>query len=371
MAKRAHSSHDAPDAGAAQPSAASNETAVQERSTYMTDLEAEKFCQTFADGLASGLSYVRILTLLERQGLDQKAVDRLRAALIERGDQLGEALIRFGILDSNARNLVVVAEMEGALPETFAQLARTYHQRSTRKRRFLKAMIEPFVLVSLGIICFGNILSVGVAQLAFGGDTIQQAIDLGVESLVEIGLFGVVCAAAALIWLSLPVDMGLRDLGARLWMRMPVISEPARQYSISMFCRYLQKGIDAGMTIHESIGLAADAANHPRILSHAERAQKLIKQGRTLTEAISIIPALSDEVIDRIELGEESGRLDQRLVELADRYKERADETFDGFMRAFTLVLRYAVVVFVIVAAFMSLLDQQAQVPGVDVLNGP
>ncbi|MFW5966205.1 MAG: type II secretion system F family protein [Persicimonas sp.] len=331
----------------------------------MTDQEAEKFCQTFADGLKSGLSFVRILNLIDKQGLSTKTVERLKEALDVKGDQLGEAFIRYGILDSNARNLLIVAEQEGALPETFKHLAVTYRQRYKRKKRFLIATFEPYLLISLGLIAFLNILEAGLIDLAFGGDTTAQLIDLAIKSLIEIGLFGLACLLVGMTWLKLPVDMSLRDLGARLWMRLPVLSEPTRDFAIATFCRYLYKGIDSGMAVNESLELAANAANHPKILKHYERAIQHIEEGHTLTEALSAIPALSDDLLDHIELGEESGRLEERLTDLARRYQERAEATFDRHLRVFILLLRYSIIIFVMIATFVSVLGQNDALEGV------
>ena|SRR5690625_1975819 len=137
---------------------------VRESSTYLTDSEAASVCTLFGDGLESGMSYARIVDMLERQGYEKKIVQRLRKALMEQGDMLGEAFARFGLLDATSRKLVYVAEQQGKLPETFKNLSRFYESRHRRRRRLLLSFIEPSILIMLGLILARNIFTTDIEQ---------------------------------------------------------------------------------------------------------------------------------------------------------------------------------------------------------------
>ncbi|MFP4599552.1 MAG: type II secretion system F family protein [Persicimonas sp.] len=321
----------------------------------MTDPEAEQMCTTFADGLHSGIGYSRILDILARQNFDKKTVGRLREALLERGDMVGEALARYGVLDPNARKLILVAEEQGVLPETFEQLSEIYGTRYKRKKDFAMSMIEPIILIALGLIVFGNIIGSDLIELAFSADTREQLQGILIESTLESAIFGLACFTGFFGWLNLPVDFAPRGLFARIWMRVPVLSEPGRLFSISLFCRYLQQSIDAGMTVLQGLELAAEAANHPGILDHYKKAQQRIEDGHSLAKSLYAIGAMPAEVLENIDIGEEAGRLDERLDYLAERYDKRSVESFQNRMKAYTWVLRYAIIVLVIGGVFASI----------------
>ncbi|MFW6053973.1 MAG: type II secretion system F family protein, partial [Persicimonas sp.] len=167
----------------------------------MTDPEAEQMCTTFADGLHSGIGYSRILDILARQNFDKKTVGRLREALLERGDMVGEALARYGVLDPNARKLILVAEEQGVLPETFEQLSEIYGTRYKRKKDFAMSMIEPIILIALGLIVFGNIIGSDLIELAFSADTREQLQGILIESTLESAIFGLACFTGFFGWL--------------------------------------------------------------------------------------------------------------------------------------------------------------------------
>lgn len=349
--------HDARESGAPQDPNARPDAVRREGSTYMTDPQATQLCQTFADGLESGIGYSRILDILSRQGFDRRTIGRLREALLERGDLLGEALARYGILDPSARKLILVAEEQGVLPQTFKQLSKIYSKRYKRKKHFATSLIEPLILIALGLIVFRNIIGSNLVKLAFSPDTNEQLKNTFITSGLESAMFGLACFVVFFLWLNLPVDFAVRDVFSRIWMRIPIVSDPGRYFSIALFCRYLQQSLGSGMTVYQGIELAAEAANHPGILDNYERAQHRIEEGYSLAESLHGIRTLPAEVLENIDIGEESGRLDERLTFLADRYEEKAAESFENRMAAYTWILRYAIIVLVIVMVMMSVAD--------------
>ncbi len=350
-----HSPNDATDLHASQEPSARQDALVREGSTFMTDPEAEKFCQTFADGLESGIGYSRILDILGRQGFDKKTITRLRSALLEHGDLLGEALARYGILDPAARKLILVADEQGVLPQTFKHLGTIYGKRYKRKREFAVAMVEPLILIALGLIVFRNIIGHDIVKLAFSNNLHEQLKHILISSGLESCIFGLVCFVGFFTWFNLPVDFAPRDLFGRIWLRMPVLSDPGKLFAVSLFCRYLAQAIDSGMTVYQGLELAAEASNHPGILGGYKKAQAAIEDGYSLAQALYSVRLLPAEVLENVDIGEESGRLDERLEFLSKRYEEKSVEAFRNRMNAYTWIVRYGIIVLVVSLIFISI----------------
>lgn len=325
-----------------------NEPVVRETSTYMTDQQAETLCQVFSEGLGSGVGYARVFEMLERNGFEEKKVDRMREAVLDRGDQLGEAFARHGILDPTARKLVLVAERQGKLPETFDQLGDSYGLRHKRKKELIYSMIEPLILIALGGIVLGNLVAADLVDITMSPHTSSRITELFLDAGIQVALFAIGAFSVAFTWLNLPVDFAPRDFVARLWLRFPVLSEPNRLYSISRFCRFLKQSIESGFDVHRSLDLAAEASNHPTLLGQIEQAKDRLQEGKSLADALFAADELPDDVIEHIQIGEESGRLQERLSFLADRYYERATERFDRQMDVIVAFVRYGVILFVI-----------------------
>ncbi len=332
---------------------------VREQSTYLNDVEAATFCAVFGDGLSSGMNYGRIIDMLERQGFNKKAVLRMRTAIMEDGDMLGEAMARYGLLDPTARKLIYVAEQQGRLPSTFKDLGHHYEQRQKRRKRLVFSFVEPGILIALGLILAINIFSGDLTDLVQSGDTWAELRPIFIESALEIGIFASISFLVGLTYLNLPVDMPLRNAAHRLWLLLPLplVNSAGRLFSVAHFCRYTAQSISSGLTVHRALALAAEASNNPRIEKRIPLAQRAIEEGEMLAASLRYSKAIPDEAIDYIDVGEESGRLEERLRELADRYEEQANEQFDRTMSAFIYIVRILVIVAVIGMLMITLGD--------------
>lgn len=353
--------------------AAEEEPLTKETSTYITDVQAERLCQTFAEGLDSGLGYARIFDLMKQSGIKSSIVERLRTAILEYGDRLGAAFTRFGILDPVARRLILVAEDQGKLPETFAQLSELYENRYARRKRLIFALVRPLVLIGLAAFFMGALFTGDtLVKLAFADDPGHQGIQVAGRAILNAGLFGVVCTGVLYAWLKVPVDFPIRDAAAGIWKRLPIVSKPAHTRSFALFCRYLEQSVSSGLNVHEGLDLAADAANNPKLRKQIPEAREAIEEGATLADALFRVEILPDEVIQHVDIGEESGRLDERLDFLAERFHDRADEQFEKLMSAVIGIVQLIVIVAAVIAGFVMLLrllsEQLGQTLGAIVL---
>ena len=325
---------------------------VREMSTYMTDRDAEKVCQLFADGLRSGVGYSRILDFMERQKIDGKMTQRLRVAVLEYGDKLGEAFARFGVMDAPMRKLVLVAEEQGSLPDTFAEQARIYGARYKRKRQMVIGLVEPMIMFCLGTFFFRNIFG-GMFDMAMG-DYWGTLIKLGGKSAIQSTIFFLFAGGIAYTWLNLPVDSAFREASGRLWFRTPVVSTAMRYQAIANFGRFLRQSLRSGMDIFRSIDLAAEASNSPWFMETVDKSHAVLEAGHPLDVAMHQLRGLPDEFVDYVAIGEETGRLEENLLFLAERYDAKAEEAYELSLKAVIYLSRFALIIGILVFAIFS-----------------
>lgn len=327
----------------------------RESSTWMTDRDSEKVCTLFADGLAAGIGYARILDFMERQRIERKLVDRLRVSVLDHGDQLGEAFARFGVLDEPSRKLVLVAEEQGTLPQTFKEQSKYFGRRYARRRRGVFAMVYPVIIICLGIFVFADNIG-DVMEVATAIDTWDVVFELFLKSLIKSLLFCLVMGLSGYAFLNMPVDSPVRSAAARLWYSVPFFSAATKQQSVANFCRYLQQSVNAGMDVYRSIDLAADASGNPSFIASAPRGMALLEEGYPLDTAFREIRGMPQDVLDYVGIGEETGRLDEQLRFLTERYDTLANETSERVMTYFTNIVIIVVIIYTLVSAFASVI---------------
>jgi type IV pilus assembly protein PilC len=339
-----HSNYDA--SGMDESQAFYDKPVVREYSTYITDEDASKMCQLFADGLETGAGYARIFDFMERQKLDSKMVARLRYAVLDQGDRLGEAFARLGLLDAPARKLVLVAEEQAALPQTFKQLGRIYAHRLKQKKRVFFGMVEVFILTLLGGIIFPSVFIAGMqADAKEVKGAIFEALYVGaLQSLTAAAVVGILFY----IWINLPVEFSARSAIRSIWIRITFISQASRLASVSTFCRYFKQSLTSGLDMYRSIELAAEAADSPFIYGRTDQALDAVEAGYPLDAALGTIPGLPEEVCQHIGIGEETGRLEERLQHLTERYDELSVEAFDRTIAAIVYLVRVILITVII-----------------------
>jgi len=329
---------------------------VRELSTYMTDADSEKFCRLFADGLRSGIGYAKIFDFMERQKLDPKMTARLRIALLEYGDKLGEAFARFGLLDAPARKLVLVSEEQGALPDTFRAQARVYGDRLKRKKRVAYGMVEPAIVFCLGVFVFQNVLA-GMVDMAVG-DFWHGLKMIGLKSVLQSTIFFIFFGGIVYVWLNLPTESSFREAAGRIWFRIPFVSNATRLQATANLAQFFRQSIRSGMDVFQCVELAAEASNSPWYMESIDKVHGALEAGYPLDIAFRQFKALPDEFSDYVGIGEETGRLDENLLFLFERYDELAKEAFERSLVFTVYLFRIGFIVAIIVGAiFGGLLD--------------
>ncbi len=337
----------------------------RESSTYLSDPKAMRLCEVFREGLDSGLGYARIMNFLERKGIKSGLVHKLRTALLEDGMSLAETFMRYGILDESARKIIAVAEKQGALPEAFEAQIPIYKARYERKKDILSSLAEPVLLIYVAAFVLLPIMY-NIIPLYQSEGTDFAALFMAIAGVV-IGpaAFGMLCFFVLIgigwAWLQAPVDSNMRRVAAGIWMMIPLVSLPSRYSATSMFARYMGASIAGGMNVYDSLTLAVEASDDPRLPRDLDRALDLLKQGETFEAALSAMRGVPEDVLDYVGLGEETGRLEEMLAKAADVFAERAEGAFEKFMGMFTFALRLVLIIGVILVAMLGVVKQLSE----------
>lgn len=335
-----------------------SEPMTQEASTPMSDLEAQRFCEVFAEGLDSGMGYARIIRFLERKEIKPSVIQRMSVALLEEGRGLSETFTCYGLLDPPARRLVEVAEGQGTLPETLNEQAKIYRARHERKKKLVFGMVEPMIMA---LFAFAGLLPV-IANLIELFEADGNIFILALQTMLgpmTVGMFGLLgFFGLAYLWLQAPVDMAGRQGLRNLIMRIPLVSRPSRLFSYSLFSRYFYSSIRGGLTAHQALKLAAESSGNPLLTDDLDRALHVLERGGTLEESFSAIRALPDDIIDYVSMGEETGRLEEMMLKGADLFEELAEQSFDRAMTSMVYLMRIVLIVCVVLVAFMGLIER-------------
>jgi general secretion pathway protein F len=130
-------------------------------------LETARFCHTLATLLKNGLPLLSALTLAKEVVANRKLAGLLGEAAedLKHGRGLAEPLAKRQVLPQLAMQMIRVGEESGALDAMLAKVAEIYDRETRSSVRRMLTLLEPVLIIGLGIVVAGIIISILMAIL--------------------------------------------------------------------------------------------------------------------------------------------------------------------------------------------------------------
>lgn len=230
-------------------------------------------------------------------------------------------------------SMINVGESTGSLDQVFQQLA-FYMERDEQTRKSIKSATRypMFVMIALAI----AVAVVNVAVIPKFADMFKQfGSDLPLVTKILIGSSNLFVHYwwAMLVFISAAVAGGWHFLqtprGAELWgkrkLSLPVVGDIIDRASMARYARSFSLMLRAGVPLNQALTLCARAIDNPYLAMKIEKIRRGIERGESLLKTHVQADMLTPLVIQMIAVGEESGRIEELLAEVADFYESEVD----------------------------------------------
>lgn len=300
----------------------------------------------------AGLSLVQSLRSLSRSGRSQVFGQPIASLLdgLEGGLTFSESASRIaGWLPSMDLALFDAGERSGRLDVCFRVLAEFYRQRAQAAREVIRQLFYPYFILHFAVLLWP------FPELFLKGDLPLYLSKVG-SVLAPIYLLTALVAYAAQGKHGLRVRRLLE--GVFSW--IPLLGAAQASLAISRFCMALQTLLAAGTQVVHAWRMAAEASGSSRIRSEVDGFLDKMEGGRTPGELIESARCFPDVFVSLYRSGEESGRLDENLDRLKDRYRDEGMlklRTFSVWFPRLIYLLILAAVAVRIVSFYSGLFD--------------
>ena len=146
----------------------------------------------------------------------------------------------------------------------------------------------------------------------------------------------------------------------RIVLALPVFGSLCRKIDTSRFARTLSVLLNAGVDVGNSIDMTADVLMMTPIRRAVRSARPKIIAGRELSEILDDTRQFSPDVISVIASGEETGKLPESLIHLADDYDEQVTmmvANLGHLVQPLLMVFLGGIVLFIILAVFLPIIQ--------------
>jgi len=304
--------------------------AFGKNSTRIPARALENFTRLLSSLLAAGVPLSRALVILYREATHPAANARWKEVhdLVIDGMSLADAMSRFP--DTFPRvyvAMVQAGETGGFLDLVLAQIADFQAREKELRSKVMTAMLYPTILLVLavGVLVFLLTFFIPRFQLVFKG--FGAALPLPTQMVIGLSegvrAYGLILLGGVVIAGFLLRNWFVSEEGRRAWERLvlksPVVGSLVAQFAMARFCRMLGTLLGAGVPLVQGLNVARKSLGNQILVDAVEQSIERVQQGgqlgASLAECRGLFPG---SVLEMISVAEESGRLDQELVRIAN-----------------------------------------------------
>ena len=329
------------------------------------------FTRQFATMINSGLPLVQSLDILgeqtENPGLRKTIQDVLYD--VESGHTLADAMGKHPkIFTELFVNMVAAGEAGGILDTILLRLATFLEKNDALVRKIKGAMVYPAVIFSVagGAIVILLIFVIPTFQTMFA----SAGIPLPLPTRIVIGMSAFLqaywwaCGAGVVAFVVAIRQFYGTPFGQlfidRLMLSLPILGDMQRKAAVARFTRTLGTLVSSGVSILEGLEITAKTAGNRVIHDAVMGSRASIAGGETIAGPLKESGVFPPMVVQMINVGEQTGGLDEMLTKIADFYDEEVDaavETLLSAMEPIMIVVLGVVVGGMIVAMYLPIFD--------------
>ena len=309
-----------------------------------------QFTQQLATLLGAGQPLDRALTILLELPEDEVAkrtIADIRDA-VRGGTALSTALERqHGTFSKLYVNMVRAGEAGGSMQETLQRLGDYLERSRALKGRVINALIYPTILLVIVGLSLLFLLGFVVPQFATMYESLDVELPWFTRLVLGLSLFVhdwwivlIVLPVLALWWF----DRKLRDPEVRTrfdeWLLRQKFAGPlVAKLETARLARTLGTLLKNGVPLLTALGIGRNVLGNRMLAADVEAAGDDVKNGLGLSTALAKGKRFPRLALQMIQVGEESGALDNMLLKTADTFEQETGQALDRMLAALVPVI--------------------------------
>jgi type IV pilus assembly protein PilC len=299
------------------------------------------FVRQFATMIDAGLPLMQCLQTLEDQAEPGRFRDTLHLLVedVTRGRSFSEGLANHPkVFDKLFVNMVRAGETGGFLAEILERLATYMESASALKRKVKAAMMYPLIVlaIAIGVTVLLIVKVIPVFEKMFQDFNAQLPLPTrfliatshllrGYGIFVLVGVVGFFFVAHR--YVNTPRGRYQFD---RLKFALPVFGALNQKVCVARFASTLATLVESGVPIIRSLEIVAETSGNELINQVLRNAMQRTEKGEPIADALRGNKFIPRMVAKMIEVGENTGRLDQMLQRIGVFYTEQVNTAVGG-----------------------------------------
>jgi type IV pilus assembly protein PilC len=331
------------------------------------------FAKQLSTMLAAGLPITQAIEIIIQQTDDKSLQKNLNLVLDDiqkSGRPLSDSMQQHTtIFNEVQNNLLRAGEQSGNLNEVLIKIADDLQKTKILMGKIKGAMIYPaivFVIVIVVMVVMilymipaveGLYKDFGVTQLPA---TTAFLVNLNKFLTNPIGAISTIVVVGSIImgYNFYRATTSGRYVTDKIILKLPVFGNLIEEIQIAQFCRLLSMLLKSGVPIIDSINIVASALSNVLFVNALRKTTEEISKGIPLAIPLSRSQVFPPLIVRMVAIGEETGKLDKVLQDMAVFYEEEVNEISDNLnklMEPLILVIVGGIVAFLAIAIYLPI----------------
>lgn len=300
--------------------------------------------------LGAGLPLDRslgILAELAENDRVQGTVERIRNRVRE-GGSLSEALEeQHGVFSRFYINMVRAGEIGGSLDQTLARMSEYLERSKELRDSVISALIYPALLVLLAIASLVLLMGYVIPQFApmfeeFGTELplLTRIVMAGGDALQNYWWAMIAGVIIVVLWFrgQMRAPVSRRRWDAR-FLRMKGAGDVIAKMETARLARTSGTLLINGVPLLSAMSIAKNVMSNTVLADDVNDASRQVKSGAPMARALAANGNFPRLALQMVNVGEETGKLDEMLLKVADTYDREVRTTVDRLMALLVPVL--------------------------------
>jgi len=353
-------------ASGAQPASIEEKSSGRIKSSEITVMSRQ-----LASLLKSGVPILASLNIIK----EQTANPHLKYILndihdtVKDGATFSYALSRYPrVFPTLYVSLIRAGEDSGSLPQALIRIAEYRSRHEEMLSRFRMAMAYPVLMALVGIGTIIFMLTFVMPRLMGIFDSMGQGLPLPTKILISLSnalrQYGFWIVVVLFVFILL-IKRELRTRQGKLFfsilkLRIPVLGNLTLKSELARFSRTLELLIKSGIPILKAIDISIPVLENEVLKNHFRQSYKELEQGGSFGRSLKNSRVFPSFMSNLLIVGEESGKLDESLSELATSYERDTEEAmriFASLLEPMMILIMGLAVGFIVVAMLLPIFE--------------
>jgi type II secretion system protein F len=329
------------------------------------------FNRQLSDLISAGIPLVKSLGIIVNQTSNEQFREVITAisADVQGGDTLATALSKHPRIFSTLYCAMIRSgETGGFLDDILQRLADFSELEEEIRSKIKSALYYPVIMILAGFSAVVILMTVVVPKIVKLFEDLEQTLPLPTQILINIMnffghrwfiLIGALFALGIFLYKFLHTSEG-RAIWHRIQLKIPLIGDVILKRQIAQFARTFGSLLKNGVSILSSLEITKEVLGNKYVQNEIIKISENITQGSGVAAPLKGSTIFPPVVVNMIAIGEETGRLHDVLLRIANSYEiqvDRSIKTLTSLVEPLIILVMGFFVAFLVIAMLLPIFN--------------